>query len=461
MRISFHGAAGGVTGSCHLLETGSARLLVDCGLFQGSRELREENGRDFGFDPASIDFLLLTHAHLDHCGRIPLLVKQGFQGKVVCTAATKELTRLVLLDTARLQEEDAERAKRHRGRGNRYGHLPEEPLYDSLDVEAALERFAMIAPYGKTLVLAEDLRVTFQDAGHILGSASVLVEAGGRRIVFSGDLGSPHHPIVRDPVPCPEADVVVMETTYGGRAHRSVMETAAEFFQVVSATVAAGGNVVIPTFALERAQEVIYGIREGLEHQRLPAGLRVFLDSPMATSATEIYRKHTECFDQHALNVLKERDPFAFAGLTFTRDRLESKAINDVRRGAVILAGAGMCTGGRVLHHLEQLLPRPECAVVFVGYAANGTPARTLIDGARTLKLFGQEVPVRAQIHTINGFSGHGDQATLLKWHEGAGTSALTFLVHGEPKSAEALGHELERKGGKTRIPALHQGYEL
>ena len=461
MRISFHGAAGGVTGSCHLLDTGSTRLLVDCGLFQGSRELREENGHSFGFEPASIDFLLLTHAHLDHCGRIPLLVKQGFQGKVVCTAATKELARLVLMDTARLQEEDAERAKRHQGRGNRYGHLPEEPLYTSLDVEAALARFSMDVPYDKPVQLTGDLKATFQDAGHILGSASVLVEAGGQRVVFSGDVGSPQHPIVRDPVPCPAADVVVMETTYGGRTHRGVMETAKEFFQVVSNTVKAGGNVVVPTFALERAQEVVYGIREGLEHQRLPAGLRVFMDSPMATSATEIFRKHPECFDQEALDVLRERDPFGFKGLTFTRDRLESKAINEVSSGAVILAGAGMCTGGRVLHHLEQLLPRPECAVVFVGYAANGTPARSLVDGARTLKLFGQEVPVRAQIHTINGFSGHGDHGTLLKWHEGSGQSALTFLVHGEPKAAQAMQKDLELKGLKTQIPLLHQEFEI
>ena len=461
MRISFHGAAGEVTGSCHLLDTGTVRLLVDCGVFQGSRESREENGRSFGFDPASIDFLLLTHAHLDHCGRIPLLVKQGFRGKVACTPATKELARLVLMDSARLQEEDAERAKRHRDRGDRYRHLPEEPLYDSLDVEAALERFSITVPYDTPCELGKGVQATFREAGHILGSASILVEAGSRRLVFSGDLGSPHHPIVRDPAPCPAADVVVMETTYGGRTHRSVLETAAEFFRVVGDAVKDGGNVVVPTFALERAQEVVYGIREGLEHQRLPAGLRVFLDSPMATTATEIFRRHPECFDQHAMNVLKARDPFAFEGLSFTRDRFDSRAINDVRRGAVILAGSGMCTGGRVMHHLEQLLPRPECAVVFVGYAASGTPARSLIDGARSLRLFGQEVPVRARIHTINGFSGHGDHGTLLKWHEGSGRDALTFLVHGEPKSALALRDALDRQGARSEIPEMHQEFEI
>jgi metallo-beta-lactamase family protein len=458
MRMSFHGAAGGVTGSCHLLETANTRLLVDCGLFQGSRELREENAHDFGFDPASIDFLLLTHAHLDHCGRIPLLVKRGFRGQVVCTSATKDLAALVLMDTARLQEEDSERAKRHKGQGKRYENLSEEPLYTSLDVEAALAHFTVDVPYNHSVMLAEGVRVTFQDAGHILGSASVLVEAEGRRVVFSGDIGSPQHPIVRDPQPCPSADGVVMETTYGGRTHRSVLATTLEFFQVINQTVAAGGNIVVPAFALERAQEVIYGIREGLEHQRLPAGLRVFVDSPMATKATEIFRKHPECFDPETMKVLQAKDPLDFPGLTFTRDRLASKAINDVRHGALILAGSGMCTGGRVMHHLEQLLPRPECAIVFVGYAANGTPARALIDGARTLRLFGGQVPVRAQIHTINGFSGHADHGTLLKWREGAGASSRTFLVHGEPKAAEALRQAL---GTNTEVPVLHQVFEI
>ena len=388
-------------------------------------------------------------------------MKRGFRGQVVCTAATKELARLVLMDTARLQEEDAERAKRHRDRGERYRHLPEEPLYDSLDVEEALTRFTMALPYGSPTVLADGVQVTFRDAGHILGSASILVEASGRRLVFSGDIGSPQHPIVRDPEPCPEADVVVMETTYGGRAHRGVLETAREFFQVVSGVVEAGGNVVVPTFALERAQEVVYGIREGLERGLLPGGLKVYLDSPMATTATEIYRRHPECFDAETLQVLQDRDPFAFEGLTFTRDRTDSKAINDVRSGALILAGSGMCTGGRVMHHLEQLLPRSECAVVFVGYAAAGTPARSLIDGARTLRLFGGQVPVRAQVHTINGFSGHGDQAALLGWREGAGRGALTFLVHGEPSSAQALQQELASKGVDTRIPGLHEAFDL
>jgi metallo-beta-lactamase family protein len=465
MRISFHGAAQGVTGSCHLLDTGSTRILVDCGLFQGSRQLREENEAPFGFDPASIDAVLLTHAHLDHCGRLPLLVKQGFRGQVICTAATLELARMVLLDTAHLQEEEVARAQRRKARGQRTHGMADEALYNTEDVEAVCERFLGAAEYGQKLEIAPGLTATFQDAGHILGSASILVEAKrdgrSRRIVFSGDIGSPRHPIVNDPVPAPETDAIVMETTYGGRHHRGVMETAAEFFHAVTETVKGGGNVVIPTFALERAQEVIYGIREGLEHQRLPGGLKVFVDSPMAASATEIFRAHPECYDSHARMVMRDRDPFDFPGLSYTRDRAESKAINAVRSGAVILAGAGMCTGGRVQHHLEQLLPRPECAVVFVGYAANGTPARALIDGARTLRLFGQEVPVRAKIHTINGFSGHGDHATLMTWHGERAKPGITFLVHGEADRAQAVRSDLEGRGFACAYPAPHEEFEL
>lgn len=465
MRISFHGAALGVTGSCHLLEACGKRVLVDCGLFQGSRDLREENTRDFGFDPASIDVVLLTHAHLDHCGRIPLLVERGFQGEIIATGATFDLARLVLEDTARLQEEEADRSRRHAKRGQHPSREDAEPLYDSLAVERTLERFTRKAVYHESIRIGEGLSVTFQDAGHILGSSSILIEAmeGGRRrrIVFSGDIGSRYHPIIRDPEICPEADVVIMETTYGGRKHRSVGDTAHEFLDAINETLAEGGNIVVPTFALERAQEILYGLREASEHQLIPAGLRVFLDSPMAQSAVEVFRRHTECFDPNALAVIQDRDPFAFPGMTYARDRIESKAINDISRGALILAGSGMCTGGRVLHHLERLLPRPECAIVFVGYAANGTPARQLIDGARTLRLYGQDVPVRARIHTINGFSGHGDHDGLLRWHKGSGPSTRTFLVHGEPTSLEAMAAALRKGGHEVIIPGRHHALDL
>ncbi len=465
MRISFHGATLGVTGSCHLLEACGRKILVDCGLYQGSRELRDENTQDFGFDPASIDVLLLTHAHLDHCGRIPLLVEQGFVGEIIATAATQDLVQLVLEDTARLQEEEAERSKRHAARGHRHFRADAEPLYDSQAVARALHLFGRRARYGQPIPLSEGLVATFQDAGHILGSGSICIavqEDGKlRRVVFSGDLGSRYHPIIRDPEICPEADVVIMESTYGGRHHRSMPDTVREFHEAINDTVAQGGNIVIPTFALERAQEILYGLREAHEHGRIPAGLQVFVDSPMAQSAVAIFRHHPECFDPNTRTVLETRDPFDFPGLSFARDRIASKAINDVRRGALILAGSGMCTGGRVLHHLERLLPRPECAVIFVGYAAHGTPARNLIDGARTLHLYGQEVLVRARIYTINGFSGHGDQAGLLRWHQGCGPGARTFLVHGDPEALTAMQTELQAMGHPVTVPKLHETFEL
>jgi len=465
MRISFHGAAHGVTGSCHLLDTGSARVLVDCGLFQGSRALKEENGEPFGFEPASLDAVVLTHAHLDHVGRLPRLVKEGFKGPIYATGATQELAKLVLLDSARLQEEDASRAQRRRSKGKTVEGLDEEVLITEEDVAAACAQFAAPVPYHTELELAPGLRLSLSDAGHILGSCSLLFQiakAGSTaRVVFSGDIGSPRHPVVRDPEPCPPADLVVMESTYGGRKHRSVVETAVEFYQVLSETLAGGGKVLVPTFALERAQEVLYGIREGLEHHRLPKGFRTFLDSPMAVTATEIFQRHRECFDEQTLRVLADRDPFLFEGLSFTRDRQASKAINEVQGGAVILAGNGMLSGGRARHHLERILPRPECALVFVGYAANGTPARRLIDGEKTLRVFGQELPVNCRIATINGFSGHGDHDQLLQWHAGSGQPALTAIVHGDPKASQALRQELEGRGFKCAWPELHETIEF
>lgn len=465
MRISFHGAAQGVTGSCHLLDACGRRLLVDCGLYQGSRELQEENAGDFGFDPASLDAVLLTHAHLDHCGRLPLLVAAGFRGEILATAATLDLARLVLEDTARLQEEDAERSRRLARRGQPHGRADAQPLYDTLAVERTLARFGTPVSYHEPVQIAPGLQATFQDAGHILGSASILIEATEgertRRIVFSGDLGGRYHPIIRDPEPCPEADVVVLESTYGDRLHRPMAETVREFLAVINETLERGGNIVVPSFALERAQEILYGLREAHEHRRVPAGLKVFLDSPMAQSAVEIFRRHPECFDPHALAVLQDRDPFAFPGLSFSRDPIESKAINQVRSGALILAGSGMCTGGRVLHHLVELLPRPECAVVFVGYAAQGTPARKLIDGVRSLRLFGREIPVNARIHTINGFSGHGDRVALLRWHQGSGSAARTFLVHGDPGSLGAMADALKGQGRAAFIPSPHQEFDI
>ncbi len=464
MRISFHGADRGVTGSCHKIECNGRQLLIDCGMYQGGRELNEENAGPFGFEPSEIDYLLLTHAHLDHCGRIPLLVKRGFRGEIVTTGASRELARLVMLDSAGLQEEEARyrqrKAERHGGRHA----APVEPLYTTLDALYTLDCFGRRAAYGQPLEIAPGIRATFLDAGHILGSASILLELeeGGerRRVLFSGDLGSGGHPILRDPTPPPPADVVVMETTYGDRLHKALQPSVEELYGAINGAIGHGGNVVIPTFALERAQEILYFLREGVQQREIAHYISVFLDSPMAISATEIFRRHPECFDRETLELLRNgTDPFRLGGLHFTRETAESMAINRIDSGAVIMAGSGMCTGGRVRHHLKHNLWRPECAVVFVGYAANGTLARRIIDGAPKVRIFGEEIPVEASIHTIGGFSAHADQAGLLAWHRHVGGPAVTYLVHGEERGMNAFAGKL--RDTRVVMPELGQSFAL
>ncbi len=407
MEISFHGAAGGVTGSCHHLQIGARQILVDCGIFQGEGDIGKENAADFGFDPAAIDFLLLTHAHLDHCGRIPLLVKRGFRGEILCTSATRDLARLVMLDSAGLAAEEAKRANR---RGARHGEAEQVPLYEMQDVLDAMDHFGRLAQYDKEIELCPGIRVRFGDAGHILGSAWVFIDAeeNGKhqRFVFSGDLGNVGKPIIRSPSPAPMADVVVMECTYGDRLHKAMQPSIGELRDAILDTLQRGGNAIIPTFALERAQDLLYFLREMTEAGELPKQLPVFLDSPMAISATEIFRRHPECFNDSTGQILHHgTDPFALPNLHFTRETAESMQINQIHGGAVIMAGSGMASGGRVTHHLKHNLWRADSSVIFVGYAAQGTLARRIIDGAKTVHIFGEEIQVRAKIHTIGGFS--------------------------------------------------------
>lgn len=461
MNISFHGADRGVTGSCHLLECAGKRVLVDCGLYQGSRELDEDNAEPFGFDAAAIDFVLLTHAHLDHCGRLPLLVKRGFRGEIVTTAASRELARVVLMDSARLQEEDAfYRARKVARRGK--GAMP-EPLYTQLDALNSLEYFGRTAQYDQPLMLAPGITATFLDAGHILGSASIHLqceENGQRRnIVFSGDLGNAGRPLLRDPTPPPDVDVVVMETTYGDRLHKPMGPSIEELYQAIEDTLRRGGNVVIPTFALERTQEVLFHLRSGVDGGRLPRSMQVFLDSPMAISATEIFRHHPECLDEEAKALLASgQRPFSLFSLHYTRETAESIALNRVTGGAVILAGSGMATGGRVRHHLRHNLWRENSSVIFVGFAAQGTLARRIIDGAQIVRLFGEEIPVRAHIHTINGFSAHADRDELLAWHRHC-RAPRTFLVHGEETVMQRFASDL--RDTRVEMPRLGDIFDL
>lgn len=461
MNISFHGADRSVTGSCHLVECAGKRVLIDCGLYQGGHELSEENTAPFGFDAAAIDYVLLTHAHLDHCGRLPLLVKRGFRGEIISTAATRELARVVMLDAAHLQEQEANwQARKTARRGS--AEVP-QPLYTTLDALNTQDYFGRRAAYNQPMELAPGVRATFLDAGHILGSASIylqLEENGrSRSVALSGDLGNSGRPLLRDPVPPPKADVVVMETTYGDRLHKPLQPSIDEFYQAIEDTFRRGGNVIIPTFALERAQELLYYLREAVESGRLSKSTQVFLDSPMAISATEIFSRHPECFDPEAFATFGHgRDPFMLPGLHFTREAADSMDLNRISGGAVILAGSGMATGGRVRHHLKHNLWRQNSSVIFVGFAAKGTLARLIIDGAKTVHLFGEEIPVRARIHTINGFSAHADRDELLAWHHSVG-AAHTFLVHGEEEVMQKFG--LLLKSTQVEMPKLGQSFEL
>ena len=405
--------------------------------------------------------LLLTHAHLDHCGRIPLLVKRGFKGEIISTAATRELTRVVLLDSAHLQEEHARDRSRPEGRGK--ASDDSEPLYGIVDALSAFDRFGRDVQYDRPFDLAPGVRVTFVNAGHILGSASIFLElAEGetrRRVLFSGDIGNSGRPLLMDPVVPQGVDVVVMESTYADRNHRPIADTIAEFYTAVNDAFRRGGNVVIPTFGLERAQEILYYLREGVETNNLAPSMHVFLDSPMAISATEIFRRHPESCRPHIAEMFAGGiDPLRPPGLVFAREKADSIAINRVIGGAIVMAGSGMATGGRVLHHLRHNLPRAQSAVVFVGYAAQGTLARQIIDGADEVTIFGEPVRVRASIHTINGFSAHADQAELLAWRRRADPKR-TFLTHGEEPAMNAFVAKLQ--GAPVERPTLGQQFEL
>ncbi len=462
MKISFHGADRTVTGSCHLVECAGKRILIDCGMFQGSRELAEDNGEPFGFDARAIDVVLLTHAHLDHCGRLPLLVKRGFKGEIIATGATRELARLVMLDSARLQEEEAERAGRRRARR----HGGEEgggPLYTVLDAMNVLDYFGRTARYDQAIDVAPGIRATFFDAGHILGSASILLEleekGTRRRLVMSGDIGNAGRPLLDPPKPPPQCDAVVMETTYGDRNHKPFGPSVEEFYTAIDETFARGGNVVIPTFALERAQELLYVLHDAMDTGRLAKAIQVFLDSPMAITATEIFRRHPEDMSDAITDVFRDgRDPLSVPGLHLTHETSDSMAINKISGGAVIMAGSGMATGGRVRHHLKHNLWRSDAGIIFVGFAAQGTLARIIIDGAKTVRFLGEEIPVKAKVYTIGGFSAHADQLELLAWHRSA-HAARTYLVHGDEKVMQAFASMLQDT--EAVMPAMNQEFEL
>ncbi len=452
MHITSYGAADGVTGSCHLLEVAGEHILLDCGLFQGGKSSREKNHAEFEFNPELVHTLIVSHAHLDHIGRIPLLYKAGFRGRIISTRATFELARISLMDSASLMSSKAERKNRNRSIDER-----EEPLYDEDDVFEVLDMWSTFVEYHKPFSVTDSVEATFYDAGHILGSAFIelKLDEDGEEVsfVFSGDIGNLDKPIIKDPETAPTADVAMVETTYGDRDHRPFDKSIEELEAAICETWDRGGNVVIPTFALERAQELLYVLYTAWRDGRIPEKVKIFLDSPMAISATRIFERHPDLYDSEALE-LKGRGetPFHFPRLAYTRETRESIEINRVSRGGVILAGSGMVTGGRVLHHLIRNLPRSECSVVFCGFQAYGTTGRYIVDGNDFVKLYGEVVPVEAKIYTINGFSAHAGQRELTDWVRNTGAKTC-LLVHGEDDAQETFAKHVM---AQTQVGAVH-----
>ncbi len=457
MNIQFFGAAGEVTGSCYLVSGGGVAFLVDCGMFQGGSDARQKNLHALPFDVRRLDFVLLTHAHIDHSGLLPRLTMLGYKGPVYTTAATVDLLRVMLLDSAHIQEKDAEWELRHRHRRRASLRGSPQPLYSVTQAMESLKCLRAVS-YDEPFSPHPDVQVRFLDAGHILGSAIVEIRAGGRRLVFSGDLGQPGRPVINDPTPVREADVLVVESTYGNRLHRPLAETEAELVEAFRRTLREKrGNIVIPAFAVGRTQELIYVLARLVRDGRL-APLRVHVDSPMAKAVTQITLHHAGLLDDETRELIdwQRRHPHQL-DVHFVADVMESMALNDVREGAVILSASGMCEAGRVKYHLRNNLPRPECAVLITGFQAAGTLGRRLVDGARSVRIFNQQVPVRASIHTIGGLSAHADQAALLGWlGHFRKPPARTFVVHGESAAASAFADAIRDRLGwpGVEIPA-------
>lgn len=447
MKITFLGAAENVTGSKFLVEHGSARIMIDAGLHQ-ERELQSRNWEPFPVKPSGIQAVLLTHAHIDHSGYLPKLVKDGFRGPIYSTRPTAEITKISLLDAAKLQELDAQyKLKRHKREGRRGPH-PEKPLYTMDDARDVFPLFRETV-YGQTFNVSPDIAATYYDAGHILGSAMIelkVQEAGREEVwVFSGDIGRWDKPLLRDPHVFQKADYVVMEATYGNRLHEASGPALEKLAGIIHDTKKRGGHMVIPSFAINRAQEILYYLNQLLMEKRIPA-VPVFVDSPMAADVTEVFNMYPDDFDEEAKEILRREDTlFDFPLLKMAKTTEQSKAINQIKGTAIILAGSGMCTGGRIKHHLAANISRPESTILFAGYQAEGTLGRTILERPADVRILGQRYPVRARIEKINGFSGHADQKELLRWVSGIQPpSRKIFIVHAEKSVGESFARFLE-----------------
>lgn len=470
MLMGFLGAAGEVTGSCTLVETGDTRFLVDCGMFQGGREARSKNLRalNFGFDVRQIAFVLLTHAHIDHSGLLPRLAILGYRGPIYATPATIDLLEVLLPDSAHIQEKEAEWQLRHRHRRGMGERGIPAPLYTVAQAQSTLQLLEPVA-YGETLQATETVRVRFHDAGHILGSSWLEVTVSGegrpRKLVFSGDLGMPGRPVLRDPEKVvAEADVLLVESTYGDRRHRSLAETEDEIVAAFERTHAAHGNLVIPSFAVGRTQEIIYLLADLVRRKRL-APLKVYVDSPMADAATRITLAHPELLDGETRELIAwlRAHPETMK-LEFVADVERSKSLNEIRSGAVIISASGMCEAGRIKYHLRENLPRSECSILIAGFQAAGTLGRRLVDGAHLVNIFGEPVPVRARVYTVGGLSAHADQAALLDWLRGFHKApGHIFVVHGEAAASDNFATAIRQELGwrTVHLPRAGEIVEL
>ena len=464
-KISFYGGVGTVTGSKYLLESNGKKVLVDCGLFQGLKELRERNWQDPPFDPSELDAVIITHAHIDHTGYLPRLVKLGYRGKVFTSSATGDLLKILLPDSGRLQEEEADYRNRHK----LTSHAPALPLYDEDDAKAALEKLYPVPNDGKPIEICKGFKASFQVAGHIIGASLVLVEmenAGENgdsvRFLFSGDLGHYDQPILQDPASPPACDYLMCESTYGDRLHGEVTSEDG-LAEIINAAYKRGGAILIPAFAVGRTQELLYMLRELEDKKKIPS-MPVIVDSPMAAQATQVYNRWTTEHDEEYASILaKKVHPLRTDWMKTTATREESKKLNEMKGARIIISASGMLTGGRVLHHAMRVLPDPNATIIFVGYQAAGTTGRRIQDGAREVRIMKSHIPVRCHVERVEGFSAHADWKAVLRWLSGLpNTPKTVFTTHGEPDSAEAMAqHIRDEFGWNVHVPGYEETYDL
>lgn len=464
-RITFYGGVGSVTGSKYLLESNGKKVLVDCGLFQGERSIRERNWEDPPFIPAEIDAVIITHAHIDHTGWLPRLVKLGFTGQITTSRATADLMKILLPDSGRLQEEEADYRNRHQ----LSTYTPALPLYDEADARTALERLRPVPNDGQLVEITKGITASFFVAGHIIGASLVLVEMANARpdgssvkFLFSGDLGHYDQPILNDPAPPPECDYLMCESTYGDRLHGAI-NSETQMARIINEAAERNGPILIPAFAVGRTQEVLYMIRELEEQGRIPI-VPVIVDSPMASQATQVYNRwHEEHDREYASLLAHKKHPLMTASMMTASTRDESKRLNDMKGTRIIISASGMLTGGRVLHHALRILPNENATIVFVGYQAAGTVGRRIQDGEREVRIMKNWIPVRCHVEKVEGFSAHADWKAVLRWLSGLHTTPeMVFTTHGEPEAAEAMAqHIRDQFGWNVIVPQYQQSVEL